>query len=940
MKRSLFNPHLKRTILAVPACALMLGAAQAGTTIGLNFQSWYYDSGSTPQTVGFGQGYQTTGFPVTAHAFGVNPANWVNTLPQPCGSATVGYSIGLGSARAVLNTVNFWESDVGNLVAPANEWSQGGPLPVSLSSVAPGNDEVTWSFEDNTGWTNSLSDLSGAFPNGYVIELISPNAVGGTAKCNSNSVVLFTDNTTFTNAVHFGTFYTAGNSNYSATVGLMAVAFTNNGITFGAVSRNVSNTCCSLAGFILTDQPVVSLDPSNTIANQGGTLSLNATVIGLGTLAYQWQHAGTNFPGATTLPFSKTATLADAGSWVLVVTNLYGSATSDAATVTVTTVPSITTDLATATDLIYKGTPLTLSVVAGGSQPLNYQWYQNGVALAGATNSAVVLSNLTAGLFGYNVVVSNQYSPPVALSSTNYLNVMAEPDAYTTAVAADSPNSYWPLGETTGATSYDYSGSGHNGEISNNVVLGVPGPRPPAFPGFSAGTEAYQFDGASGFIACGTAASLDGPTDFTVEAWINTSSATTQVIAQQRDVAGYNGEYQFTVDSGGNLEFYIYNGGYQADLITLSSVADGAWHHVVAVRSGANMYIYVDGAQAASGSGTEASLVGTLQTYIGSDQRGTTSYFNGSMAAVAIYSHALSSSRIIQHYAVGSGASFTMSFKPGGMIMDSKPAGTPHPGRSHNVGWTNSITDSASTPVTRTGVAVFSETASSQIATPDNSDFDTTNGTVCFWLMAEAPLPGPGSEGAMLVDRRTTNGAVIVLHADGSIFWQGASGRANAFSGGYVPDANWHHVALSYGQTTNDTLSLYVDGALAASTPVTNAWSWPAGEDVEIGLSHDSYWQRFDGQMDDFRIYKRILTAAEVGQVYASDALVDTNALAVRYNFDSAIYGQSVVWPFGQLQTSPTLGPSAVWTTVTNALSPYGFLPTAPSLFYRSTTTP
>ena len=149
----------------------MLGAAQAGTTIGLNFQSWYYDSGTTPQTIGFGQGYLTTGFPVTARAFGVEVANWVNTDPLPC-SSPVDTVIPLGSISAHLTTVNMWGSDIGNLVDPANEWTPG-----YVSSVAPGNDEVTWSFEDNTGWTNTLSGLSGTFPNGYVIQLI------GVTKC-------------------------------------------------------------------------------------------------------------------------------------------------------------------------------------------------------------------------------------------------------------------------------------------------------------------------------------------------------------------------------------------------------------------------------------------------------------------------------------------------------------------------------------------------------------------------------------------------------------------------------------------------------------------------------------------------------------------------------------------------------------------------------------
>ena len=59
--------------LAVPAAALMLGAAQAGTTVGLNFQDWYYRDG--------GAGYQTTGMPVTGAAFGVAAANWFKHTP-------------------------------------------------------------------------------------------------------------------------------------------------------------------------------------------------------------------------------------------------------------------------------------------------------------------------------------------------------------------------------------------------------------------------------------------------------------------------------------------------------------------------------------------------------------------------------------------------------------------------------------------------------------------------------------------------------------------------------------------------------------------------------------------------------------------------------------------------------------------------------------------
>ena len=201
------------------------------------------------------------------------------------------------------------------------------------------------------------------------------------------------------------------------------------------------------------------------------------------------------------MPFSKIATPDDAGSWVLITTNLYGTASSDAAAVTVNQVPLITTDLSPVTNTVYAGIPVGLSVVAGGATPLSFRWYKNGTAIAGATNATLMVSNLTAGLFGYSVTVSNQYSPPLAKSSTNYLNVVATPDAYAAVVGADDPNSYWPLGETAGIKALDYAGFGHDGAISNGVTLGAAGPQPPTYPGFSAGTKAYSTVRAPSLIA-------------------------------------------------------------------------------------------------------------------------------------------------------------------------------------------------------------------------------------------------------------------------------------------------------------------------------------------------------------------------------------------------------------------------------------------------------
>jgi hypothetical protein len=934
MKRKLLPPGwLKQTALAVPAAALMLGAAQAGTTVGLNFQSWYYDSGATPQTVGFGAGYQTTGFPVTAKAFGVNVGNWVNTEPLDCSSA-VDATVTAGGVTAHLTTVNMWGSDIGNLVNPADEWSQGGtwpnPLPVSWSSVLPGNDEVTWSFEDNTGWTNTLSGLNAAFPNGYVIELI------GVSKCSVNSRVYVYGATITTNA--FDVIYVAGNANYPGPVGLMALSgYTGDSITFGSETRNISSPrSCALAGFILTDQPVVTKSQGNVTVNQGAALSLNARVVGVGTLSYQWQHAGTNYPGATTVPFIKTATPEDAGSWALVATNSFGTGTSDVATVTVNQVPLITTDLSGTTNTIYAGFYPVLTVAVGGAEPLSYQWKKDGVAIPGATTASLTVSNIPAGLSGYNLFVTNIYDQ--ATSSTNYLNAVPAPDSYTAQVGQDAPIGYWPLGETSGALAIDYAGTDHNGAISNNVTQGVVGPRPPTFPAFASGKTAYEFDGATGFIDCGTGPALGGLTDFTVEAWVNTTSTTFSRLIQQRYQNGYNGEYMVDINANGTVSFTIYgNLSYQYSFSSTVSVNDGNWHYIAAQRSGVNGYIYIDGGLVGQASGEIKPLDPTFTVGFGRDFRDNVSFYSGKLANVAIYNKALSSSRIISHYVTAAGIPLALQLTAGGLIEDSKPLGTPHPGQNYGTTWLASSSDTGGGTATRTGIRQFSAAGATKITTAPSPDYDSPTGTFTFWIKAAAPIPGPGQEAAILMDRRTTNGTVIALNDAGAIFVQ-CSGGANSLSAGYLPDDNWHCVAVTYDQSATGSIEIFVDGTSALSQANTAAWSWPTTQEIELGASHDTYWKRFDGQMDDFRIYSRVLTATEIASINSTGDLVDTAALKLRYNFSTAAgVGQTVKWPYGTLLSSPNLGPSANWTPVPGAMPPsYSFMPDGTSLFFQA----
>jgi acetyl esterase/lipase len=96
------------------------------------------------------------------------------------------------------------------------------------------------------------------------------------------------------------------------------------------------------------------------------------------------------------------------------------------------TPPSITSQPEAATAAV--GGSFTLSVTATGTAPLNYQWFFNGVAIAGATSSGYTNNNVQTSAVGtYNVVVSNHggsvKSSAVAFSIPGYTPPAGNPGA-------------------------------------------------------------------------------------------------------------------------------------------------------------------------------------------------------------------------------------------------------------------------------------------------------------------------------------------------------------------------------------------------------------------------------------------------------------------------------------------------------------------------------
>jgi hypothetical protein len=91
------------------------------------------------------------------------------------------------------------------------------------------------------------------------------------------------------------------------------------------------------------------------------------------------------------------------------VSNLYGTASTNASLTVDLGPPQIVVDLQPLNATVYAGTTNAYSVTVSGSAPFFYQWYRDGTAVAGATNSSYTFAAL-AGTNTYYCAVTNSFS--------------------------------------------------------------------------------------------------------------------------------------------------------------------------------------------------------------------------------------------------------------------------------------------------------------------------------------------------------------------------------------------------------------------------------------------------------------------------------------------------------------------------------------------------
>jgi hypothetical protein len=192
------------------------------------------------------------------------------------------------------------EATVTITISPVNDNPVANPDLAFTSTGVPAVVNVLSNDTDVENDTLTITSVQSPTPNGGTVTFLGPNIT-------HVAMIGFTGPDTFT--------YTISDGNGGTATGSVTV-------------------------FVGADPPSITVQPVSQTVPAATNATFTVTASGSAPLTYQWYKNGVLIPGATNTTYTiTTANLADQASYTVVVTNFLGTATSDPATLTVTTPP-------------------------------------------------------------------------------------------------------------------------------------------------------------------------------------------------------------------------------------------------------------------------------------------------------------------------------------------------------------------------------------------------------------------------------------------------------------------------------------------------------------------------------------------------------------------------------------------------------------------------
>ena len=429
----------------------------------------------------------------------------------------------------------------------------------------------------------------------------------------------------------------------------------------------------------------------------------------------------------------------------------------------------------------------------------------------------------------------------------------------------------------SGTVAADKSGNGNNGTLTNGpqTTLGKIG-------------QALKFDGVDDNVSLGNYSVLDGSTYASWSFWVKPDAIQASDGNEHAFISRWNANDSVgrswlitNNDTGGGDEIYLYTSLADGARTNTNALTVGQWKHVAIVYDGTQttnttkIKIYING--------TEVSAyvsVGTVPTTLPTPSVPRTNYIGSSITTdtpirwtkglideVRVYSRALSAPEIKRLYNMGSGiktASQTSKITSGLLAYytfdgaDVYENGAVVADKSGN-GNNGAVTGARVGPG-KIGQALHFDGINDLVNT--GSDFIGTSAlTISVWVYRE------NAAGTQRIV--SNNRTILSTNTAGRILFS-SDGATTISSGNNCADAGkWTHVVVT--RTSSGVANFYCSSAQYGTADQASGTPTAGTENVFLG-NRGSGAEPWDGPLDEIRIYNRVLSAAEIKELYNQGA--------------------------------------------------------------------
>lgn len=214
----------------------------------------------------------------------------------------------------------------------------------------------------------------------------------------------------------------------------------------------------------------INTQPNGTSLCPTGTYTLSVSASGSGTISYKWRKDGNDINGANQSTYTiNNATSSDAGTYTCIVSNGWGSLTTNDAIITVKQATNIL--IQPNAQVRTEGQNVQFISSANGQGMVSYQWRKDNVPINGATDSVLNITSIMAADSGlYSVVATagcgGAQSAAVKLT-VQFIRINTQPQS--TIVCPNTTASLGIMASGNTAISYQWFFKG-------NIIVGATGP--------------------------------------------------------------------------------------------------------------------------------------------------------------------------------------------------------------------------------------------------------------------------------------------------------------------------------------------------------------------------------------------------------------------------------------------------------------------------------